>query len=183
MEGKQVGTSSIQATAEELQTDASQTLQRAFEIGRPASCIPLEVDLRLVEHGHGLRWYIINNCPRVCRANCLDALVQNAAASKVKVSDDASSSSSTLATLDRPAESVLDDFIEEDSAEEVFYSLAELTDPKLWRYKPAVVERPQERELFLAPTIFEEVFGMSRDEFSKLPTWKRLHLKKEHNLF
>jgi len=72
---------------------------------------------------------------------------------------------------------------DDDGPEEVFYSLAELVDPTVWRCKPAVVERPHEREQFLAPDIFEVVFGMAKDDFAKLPTWQQSNLKKQHQLF
>jgi len=120
---------------------------------------------------------------------CID---QNAAATMVKISDALSRSSSSV-TLEPTDETALsffseddgpeDDGPEDDGPEEVFYSLAELVDPKLWRCKPDVVERPHEREQFLAPDIFEMVFGMVKDDFAKLPMWKQSNLKKQHQLF
>jgi len=80
-------------------------------------------------------------------------------------------------------ETALGDSSEDDDGPEVFYSLAELVDPTVWRCKPAVVERPHEREQFLAPDIFEVVFGMAKDDFAKLPTWQQSNLKKQHQLF
>jgi len=110
---------------------------------------------------------------------CID---QNAAATMVKISDAPSRSSSSV-TLLPTDETALSFFSEDDGPEEVFYSLTELVDPKLWRCKPDVVERPHEREQFLAPDIFEVVFGMAKDEFAKLPMWKQSNLKKQHQLF
>jgi len=84
---------------------------------------------------------------------------------------------------DRPKEIALGDSSEDDSHEEVFYSLSELQDPKLWKCNPDIAELPHEREQFLAPDIFEVVFGMSKDDFTKLPVWRQSDLKKQHQLF
>merc|ERR1719166_414449 len=100
----------------------------------------------------------------------------------VKVSDAASSSSGSE-TLEPTDETALGDSSEDDGPEEFFYSLAELVDPTLWRCKPDVAEQPHEREQFLAPDIFEVVFGMAKDEFAKMPKWKQSNLKKQHQLF
>jgi len=100
----------------------------------------------------------------------------------VKVSDAASSSSDSM-TLEPTEETALGDSTQDDSLEEVFYPLAELVDPKLWRCKPDVVERPHEREQFLAPDVFKVVFGMAKDDFAKLPMWRQSDLKKKHQLF
>jgi len=104
------------------------------------------------------------------------------ASTMVKVSDAASSSGGSV-TLEPTEETALGDSTEDDSPEEVFYSLADLVDPKLWRCKPDIVERPHEREQFLAPDIFKAVFGMAKDDFAKLPMWKQSNLKKQHQLF
>merc|ERR1719219_2683798 len=100
-----------------------------------------------------------------------------------KEASDAASSRSGSVTVEPTDETALGDSSENDGPEEVFYSLAELVDPELWRCKPDVVERPHEREQFLAPDIFEEVFGMAKDDFAKLPMWKQSNLKKQHQLF
>jgi len=110
---------------------------------------------------------------------CID---QNATATMVKISD-APSRSNSLETLEPTDETALSFFSEDDDAWEVFYSLAELVDPKLWRCKPDVVQRPHEREQFLAPHVFELDFGMAKDDFAKLPKWKQSNLKKQHRLF
>jgi len=107
---------------------------------------------------------------------CMD---QTEAATMVKVSDAASNSSDGWPT--NPFEN--DDSANEDGPEEVFYSLAELADPKVWRCRPDVAKRPHERERFLAPDVFEVTFGMSKDDFTKLPMWKQSGLKKQHKLF
>jgi len=114
------------------------------------------------------------------RPFCMD---QNVAATMLKVSDAASSSSSGSVTTEPTSDVDLGDSSEDDCPKEVFYSLAELTDPKLWRRKPDIVERPHEREQFLAPDIFKVVFGMAKDDFAKLPRWKQSNLKKQHQLF
>eukprot|EP00933_Yihiella_yeosuensis_P010097 TRINITY_DN11635_c0_g1_i1.p1 TRINITY_DN11635_c0_g1~~TRINITY_DN11635_c0_g1_i1.p1 ORF type:complete len:561 (-),score=166.50 TRINITY_DN11635_c0_g1_i1:143-1744(-) len=62
----------------------------------------------------------------------------------------------------------------------VFYSLAELQDSSFWKEKgiPA-----QERETFLDDATFSSLFGCSKDDFAKLPKWKREQRKKPHGLF
>jgi len=99
-----------------------------------------------------------------------------AAAIMVKVS----SGSVTVEPTNKTASG---DSYEEDRLEEVFYSLAELADPTLWKCKPDVLKRPHEREQFLAPDIFKAVFGMAKDDFARLPVWKQSNLKKQHQLF
>lgn len=42
---------------------------------------------------------------------------------------------------------------------------------------------PAKKENFLSEEDFVRVFGMSRDDFAALPTWKQLNLKKERGLF
>jgi len=110
---------------------------------------------------------------------CID---QNAATSMVKVSDAATTSIGSV-TLEPTDETALGNSSEDNGPKDVFYSLAELVDPTLWRCKPDVVERPHEREQFLAPDIFEVVFGMAKDDFAKLPTWRQSNLKKQHQFF
>jgi len=81
-------------------------------------------------------------------------------------------------------EATVADFTKEcDSSAEVFYSYADLSDPKIWRCKPDVVDRPHEREQFLAPDVFEGIFGMTKEDFSNLRRWKQMCLKKDHRLF
>jgi len=63
----------------------------------------------------------------------------------------------------------------------VCYSLAQLTDSKVWRTLPNVV--PAEREQLLSPPDFEEVFEMRKDDFEKLPRWKRDWMKQSRALF
>jgi len=69
------------------------------------------------------------------------------------------------------------------SGAEAFYSYADLLDPKIWRCKPDIIDRPHEREQFLAPDVFEEIFGMTKEDFHMLRTWKQISLKKDHRLF
>ncbi|KAL8163931.1 UNVERIFIED_CONTAM: hypothetical protein K2H54_041352 [Gekko kuhli] len=42
---------------------------------------------------------------------------------------------------------------------------------------------PAKKENFLSEEDFVRVFGMNRDDFAALPTWKQLNLKKERGLF
>ncbi|XP_015272840.1 PREDICTED: advillin [Gekko japonicus] len=42
---------------------------------------------------------------------------------------------------------------------------------------------PAKKENFLSEEDFVRVFGMNRDDFATLPTWKQLNLKKERGLF
>lgn len=42
---------------------------------------------------------------------------------------------------------------------------------------------PANRELHLAEAEFAAVFGMARCKYEGLPAWKRVQLKKQHNLF
>mmetsp|Transcript_70028 Transcript_70028/g.135186 ORF Transcript_70028/g.135186 Transcript_70028/m.135186 type:complete len:151 (-) Transcript_70028:438-890(-) len=62
-----------------------------------------------------------------------------------------------------------------------FYPLEVLTDPKMWRNDPNI--NPEEREKFLSAEIFQSVFGMAKEDFSKLPKWRQELLKKNHLLF
>jgi hypothetical protein len=108
---------------------------------------------------------------------CVD---QRVAATIAKISD---GSSIDLLTREPTSETAISDSSNDESPEEAFYSLAELVDPKIWKCKRDIVERPHEREQFLAPDIFEVVFGMAKDDFTKLPAWKQSSLKKQHQLF
>jgi len=110
--------------------------------------------------------------------------VEVPAAKNDKANDVGSIISSGLATLEPQEEATVGDSTEEYAGGvETFYSCAVLTDPKLWRCKPDVVVRPHEREQFLAPDVFEEIFGMTKEDFGKLPSWKQIRLKKDNHLF
>lgn len=61
------------------------------------------------------------------------------------------------------------------------YTLEELTDKRTWEKLPDVVAT--ERETYLLDDVFNELFGMPKAEFAKLPKWKRDTTKKKHNLF
>jgi advillin len=39
------------------------------------------------------------------------------------------------------------------------------------------------KEMYLSDEDFKEVFGMTKDEYMKYPEWKRISMKKEHDLF
>mmetsp|Transcript_92313 Transcript_92313/g.177953 ORF Transcript_92313/g.177953 Transcript_92313/m.177953 type:complete len:213 (-) Transcript_92313:209-847(-) len=61
------------------------------------------------------------------------------------------------------------------------YPLEVLTDPRLWQNDPYI--NPEEREKCLSPDAFQEVFGMVKEDFGKLPKWKQDLLKKNNLLF
>jgi hypothetical protein len=42
---------------------------------------------------------------------------------------------------------------------------------------------PSKKETYLADAAFEEIFGMDKKNFAKLPGWKRTNKKKELKLF
>jgi len=62
-----------------------------------------------------------------------------------------------------------------------YYTLAQLTDFRIWRKLPNVI--PTERETYLAPRVFKELFSMAKEDFADLPRWKRDSLKRRHGLF
>mmetsp|Transcript_69081 Transcript_69081/g.131784 ORF Transcript_69081/g.131784 Transcript_69081/m.131784 type:complete len:594 (-) Transcript_69081:170-1951(-) len=60
-----------------------------------------------------------------------------------------------------------------------YYPLASLACLPPW---PAGVEAAR-REMWLSPEDFQQVFGMDKAEFRKLPSWTQQHKKKKANLF
>jgi hypothetical protein len=68
-----------------------------------------------------------------------------------------------------------------EQAQSGHYTLAQLTDFRIWRKLPNV--KPTEREIYLSPRIFKELFSMQKEEFAELPRWKRDSLKRRHGLF
>jgi len=60
------------------------------------------------------------------------------------------------------------------------FGLEDLQDKKTW-IKLGV--EPAERETYLSPEDFQEVFKMDKESFAKLPKWKRDNLKKRALLF
>ena len=60
------------------------------------------------------------------------------------------------------------------------YGLEDLRDVKVW--KDAGIDADT-REQYLSDEAFALVFGCSKDEFAKLPKWKRDAQKKSHKLF
>jgi len=60
------------------------------------------------------------------------------------------------------------------------YSLEQLTNQQVWR-KLAI--EPTTRETLLGDVKFQELFGMDKQAFAKLPKWKRDTLKKKVQLF
>jgi hypothetical protein len=68
-----------------------------------------------------------------------------------------------------------------EQGESGFYTLAQLTDFRIWRKLPNVI--PTEREAYLSPHVFKELFSMGKDEFADLPRLQRDRLKRRHGLF
>lgn len=66
-------------------------------------------------------------------------------------------------------------------APEGCYTLEQLTDKRTWEALDGVV--PTERETYLPDGAFEELFGMPKADFAKLPKWKKDNAKKKHGLF
>mmetsp|Transcript_29113 Transcript_29113/g.56286 ORF Transcript_29113/g.56286 Transcript_29113/m.56286 type:complete len:378 (-) Transcript_29113:96-1229(-) len=60
------------------------------------------------------------------------------------------------------------------------YSLEQLTQTKVWQ---SLGVQPSAREFYLTDDEFERLFEMDRHDYIKLPKWKRIALKKKHNLF
>jgi len=60
------------------------------------------------------------------------------------------------------------------------FTLEQLTDKRIWEKLDI---KSAERETYLPDTVFAELFGMSKDDFSKLPKWKKDGAKKKHGLF
>lgn len=74
----------------------------------------------------------------------------------------------------------------------VQYTLAELRPIVVVSGKGGVTENvqpqienihPNSKELYLVDFEFLELFGMSKDQFKKLPGWKQKKLKKDNQLF
>ena len=55
------------------------------------------------------------------------------------------------------------------------FSLAQLSDPSVWRNLPV---NKKHREFYLSATAFMRVFNLSREDFLKLPKWRRQQKKK-----
>lgn len=60
------------------------------------------------------------------------------------------------------------------------YTLEQLTQKHIWEKFDL---KATEREQYLADSVFEEVFGMNKEAFAKVPKWKKDNLKKQKNLF
>mmetsp|Transcript_7036 Transcript_7036/g.8723 ORF Transcript_7036/g.8723 Transcript_7036/m.8723 type:complete len:164 (+) Transcript_7036:2-493(+) len=60
------------------------------------------------------------------------------------------------------------------------YSLEQLTDKRTWEKLDVV---STEREIYLPDGVFQQLFGMSKADFAKLPKWKKENAKKKHGLF
>jgi len=108
-------------------------------------------------------------------------VAENAKAADAGSSSNSSTGSSTLEPEEEAP--VGDSTAEYASGAEVFYSHADLSDANIWRCKSEIMKRPHEREQFLAPDVFEEIFGMKKENFAQLRRWKQICLKKEHRLF
>lgn len=64
--------------------------------------------------------------------------------------------------------------------EDTRYSLEQLTQTKVWQ---SLGVQPWAREFYLTDDEFGRLFEMDRHDYVKLPKWKRIALKKKHNLF
>jgi hypothetical protein len=42
---------------------------------------------------------------------------------------------------------------------------------------------PRAREIYMSPAIFERTLGISFAQYSKLPSWRKMELKREFKLF
>ena len=62
-----------------------------------------------------------------------------------------------------------------------YYSLEALQHRNIENYDQLVDKN--NREQYLSPEEFEEVFGMTKDEFAKLPKWKRVNKKRAVHLY
>lgn len=60
------------------------------------------------------------------------------------------------------------------------YTLEQMTDKRVWEKLDIV---STERETYLPQSVFQELFGTSKEAFAKLPKWKRDNVKKKHGLF
>lgn len=59
-------------------------------------------------------------------------------------------------------------------------SLAELQDASVWKGRNVIAT---ERERYLPEDVFQSLFGKGKEEFAKLPKWKRDNEKKKHGFF
>lgn len=62
-----------------------------------------------------------------------------------------------------------------------YYSLEAIQQRSIQNYD-SVIDK-NNREQYLSPEEFKKVFGMSKDDFAKLPKWKRVNKKREHRLY
>jgi len=53
----------------------------------------------------------------------------------------------------------------------------------LQRTDPPEGVDPTKKEMYLSDEDFQDVFGMSKDDFLTYPQWKRDNMRKEHGLF
>jgi len=60
------------------------------------------------------------------------------------------------------------------------YTLEQLTDKRTWSKLDV---NSGEREIYLSDDVFFQLFGTSKEDFAKLPKWKKDGLKKKHGLF
>jgi len=62
-----------------------------------------------------------------------------------------------------------------------YYSLDAIKQQNIPSYKNVIDKNS--REQYLSPEEFEKVFGMTKDDFAKLPKWKRVNLKRDCRLY
>lgn len=70
--------------------------------------------------------------------------------------------------------------VSEQSSDLQVFTLAELQDQQIWLAKGVI---STERERYLDDATFLKLFGVNKEEFAKLPKWKRDQQKKTHGLF
>ena len=62
-----------------------------------------------------------------------------------------------------------------------YYSLDAIKHRSISNYDKVIDKN--NREQYLSPQEFESVFGMTKDEFAKLPKWKRVNKKRSLHLY
>jgi len=60
------------------------------------------------------------------------------------------------------------------------YTIEQLTEKREWSQLDI---KSTEREMYLADSVFQELFGVPKADFANFPKWKKDNLKKKHGLF
>lgn len=117
--------------------------------------------------------------PQFTSGRGLEQLEISAAALKIEPSRTETSSSASAEPTREPVASKSDESEEPVASASGSYSLEQLQSPAPY---PAGINTSQ-RETYLDDTTFEQVFGMSKADFTALAKWKQSNLKKKHKLF